>query len=100
LVLCTGLSNTKEAEGQVMMHLYLLKRVLDSIQSADTKVLPFNSPTNDGQSVMVDGTHIYAQNMKMCHDELMDEIETRIDKLLWGQFKLLEDQEIQDDPRN
>jgi hypothetical protein len=83
-----------------MMHLYLLKRVLDSIQSADTKALPFNSPTNDGRSVTVDGTHIYAQDMKMCHDELMDEIETRIDKLLWGQFKLSEDQEIQDDPRN
>jgi hypothetical protein len=89
-----------EEDGCVMSHLYLSKRLLDTIQTADVKALPFNSPTNDGQSVTVDGVHVYLPDMKISHDELMDEIENNLDRLLWQGFKLDQDLQIQDDPRN
>ena len=71
----------------VMPQLYLLKRGLGSIRSADDHMIFFNSPTNDGRSATVNGIHVTLEGMKRVQDELVEDIEGRLDNLLWGSFR-------------
>ena len=48
------LEDTGEA---VMLQLYMLKRGLGSVKSADEHMIHFNSPTNDRWSTTVNGRH-------------------------------------------
>jgi hypothetical protein len=83
----------------VMPQLYLLKRGLGSIRSADDHMIFFNSPTNDGRSATVNGIHVTLEGMKRVQDELVEDIEGRLDDLLWGSFRISDDIEIHDEPR-
>lgn len=62
-------------------------------------MLLFNSPTNDGRVVMVKGKPVRLDAIKSMQDELMDKIEAKMDRLLWGRFKLSDDIQIHDEPR-
>ena len=83
----------------VMPQLYLLKRGLGSIRSADDHMIFFNSPTNDGRSATVNGIHVTLEGMKRVQDELVEDIEGQLDNLLWGSFRISDDIEIHDEPR-
>src|ERR1700742_5375434 len=83
----------------IIPQLYLLKRSLNSIRSADQSTISFNSPSFDGQCVTMMGKDIRLEDMKAVHIDLLDDIEGRMDRLLWGEFQLGEDVVIQDDPR-
>ena len=90
------LEDTGEA---VMPQLYMLKRGLGSVKSADEHMIHFNSPTNDGRSATVNGKHVTLEGMKRVQDELVRDIEEQMDRLLWGSFKMSENIEIHDEPR-
>ena len=83
----------------VMPQLYLLKRGLSSIKSADENMMQFNSPTNDGRSATVNGKHVTLEGIKRVQDQLVENIEERLDELLWGSFGISEDIIIHDEPR-
>jgi hypothetical protein len=80
-----------------MARLYLLKRLLSAYRSSDHTTLLFNCPNNDGRTFTIDGSRLSLATLSQKQVQLMDEIETRMDQLLWGKFHLSSD--IQDDPR-
>lgn len=82
-----------------MPHLYLLKRGLSSIKSASQNMILFSSPTNDGRSAIINGKLLTMVALKAVHDDLINRIEAELDLLLWGEFKILEDAYIHDEPR-
>jgi hypothetical protein len=58
----------------------------------------FSSPTNDGQSAIINGKLLTMVALKDVHDNLINRIEAELDLLLWGEFKILEDAYIYDEP--
>jgi hypothetical protein len=82
-----------------MPHLYLLKRGLSSLKSASQNMILFSSPTNDGKSAIINGKLLTLAALKVVHDDLLNRIETELDLLLWGGFKIPEDAYIHDEPR-
>jgi hypothetical protein len=89
----------EDAGEAVMPQLYLLKRGLSSIRSADEQMIQFSSPTNDGRSATVNGKCVTLEGVKRVQDELIEEIERRLDDLLWGSFGISQEITIHDEPR-
>lgn len=59
----------------------------------------FSSPTNDGRSATVNGKVLTLVAIKTIQDELLDQIELELDRLLLGQFTIPDGVYIHDEPQ-
>lgn len=85
----------------VLPGLYLLKRGLSSLHSAEQSALYFNAPDLSGQSAFIHGTKLELSAIKDLHLRSLDEITLEIDQLTFHlpQFRLSQDETIHDEPR-
>ena len=82
--------------------MYLLKRGLDSLHSADDSMFKFNAPDAAGDSAIFGHRVLRLQHIHDLTGRIIRDIEAKMDKLLFGNedFKVDSHEFIHDDPRS
>lgn len=90
-----------ERSEAVLPTMYLLKRGLTSLHSAEESSLFFNAPDLSGTSVIIDDKILYLSQIGDVHRRASDEIQREIDELTFHHptFTLADDISIHDNPR-
>ncbi|KAF5345077.1 hypothetical protein D9756_011154 [Leucocoprinus leucothites] len=82
-------------------YLYLLKRGLGSLDSAEQTTISFNAPDLSGTSVIIGDKTLSVSDIGALHRRAIEEIEQELDELTFHhpQFQLPPDTHIHDEPR-
>jgi hypothetical protein len=90
-----------ERSEAILPHLYLLKRGLTSLHSAEESSLFFNAPDLSGTSAIIGDKVLYLSHIGDLHRRASNEIQHEIDDLTFHHptFTLVDDIQIHDNPR-
>ncbi|KAF9440526.1 hypothetical protein P691DRAFT_820577 [Macrolepiota fuliginosa MF-IS2] len=90
-----------EETESVMPNLYLLKRGLASLNTAEQTTISFNAPDMSGKSAIIGTNMLELDKIGQLHCEAIKDITSAIDKLTFSneKFAIPADQFIHDDPR-
>ncbi|THH18943.1 hypothetical protein EW146_g2124, partial [Bondarzewia mesenterica] len=90
----------EESTEGIMPKLYLLLRGLSHLESADDNIIKFNAPDCLGTSAIFGDRVLRLEELKVVHEELVQEATKIMDELLFNQpdFQLPQDLIIHEDP--
>ncbi|KAF7771871.1 hypothetical protein Agabi119p4_6182 [Agaricus bisporus var. burnettii] len=91
----------RERSETILPSLYLLKRGLSSLQSADESAIHFNAPDLSGRSAVIEGVELNLSQFGVLHTQTLSEITATIDELTFHHpnFNLDDNELIYDEPR-